>query len=185
MLYRSLVHHTTELRRALKSSRDDINELAKTLYRFVRLFDSILREEYTSDHKELDHILLPDQSRGGQLSLNNSASGRVQLKSSTDEESKPHEHNGSPSCNLACDFCGADIFQSFFECRRCRSSDDDLQLGDGLLICPACYVEGRTCLCEDMQPLQCRPFSVLLDDRNRAVEALREANFSADSSKSR
>lgn len=66
-----------------------------------------------------------------------------------------------------CDFCGADIFQSFFECRKCvRSSEGDkLSIGDGLLICPSCYVTGRTCRCGHMQAAQVRPFEDLFQAR--------------------
>lgn len=99
---------------------------------------------------------------------------------SISRDSMPHV---SPSeiCHtddLHCDFCGADIFQSFFECDSCLPASSSgvsagiLPIGDGLVLCPSCYVEGRTCHCEEMQPVQCRPFSDLLRSRDRAVRAI-------------
>ncbi|TFY83697.1 hypothetical protein EWM64_g319 [Hericium alpestre] len=81
--------------------------------------------------------------------------------------------------NFTCDFCGSDIFASFFECLTCApdsgvrsGSDMSVHVGDGLHICPGCYAEGRTCRCESMQPMQCWPFKILVADYNRAVLAL-------------
>ncbi|KAJ7046936.1 hypothetical protein C8F04DRAFT_214948 [Mycena alexandri] len=69
-----------------------------------------------------------------------------------------------------CDFCGGDIFQSFFECRSCVDPPRPAKHGAGLIICPGCYVEGRTCHCEVMAPVQCRPIDKLFDTRKRAVD---------------
>lgn len=85
----------------------------------------------------------------------------------------PTEKQQTGACNFACDFCGADIFQSFFECRACAGlTGQSTQPGDGTLICPACYVEGRSCECDSMEPVQCRPLDVLIAARNRATEVL-------------
>lgn len=77
-----------------------------------------------------------------------------------------------------CDFCGCDIFQSFFECRNCVSakSDGPVIPGDGLIICPACYVEGRICKCECMVPLQRFKLHDLVSKRNEAAIALLGTN---------
>ena len=76
-----------------------------------------------------------------------------------------------------CDFCGADIFQSFFECRSCvQDLDPPVSLGDGIHVCPGCYAEGRTCRCGSMEPVQCCPFNAIVDDRNRAVKALAQVH---------
>ncbi|KAI0273333.1 hypothetical protein BC834DRAFT_816741 [Gloeopeniophorella convolvens] len=74
-----------------------------------------------------------------------------------------------------CDFCGSDIFVSFYCCTECPlSMDNMLGVQDGLHICPGCYAEGRTCRCGDpMQPMQCWPFRTLYADYNRAVRALK------------
>ena len=70
----------------------------------------------------------------------------------------------------SCDFCGADIFQSFFACSKCSDGDDASEF----ICCPSCYVEGRSCKCgaESMEPRQSRPFDDLLLELNRAADAL-------------
>ncbi|KAG6918137.1 hypothetical protein DXG01_016326 [Tephrocybe rancida] len=77
--------------------------------------------------------------------------------------------------NLTCDFCGADIFQSFFECLDCVSSEEACSSkpkhGDGFVICAGCYIEGRSCSCGAMDPIQCQPFQNLIKLRD-AVEKL-------------
>lgn len=63
----------------------------------------------------------------------------------------------------ACDFCAADIFQSFFECPFCANNDGAYQL------CACCYAEGRSCICKGLQPRQRFPFTTLMEDRNKAA----------------
>ena len=69
-----------------------------------------------------------------------------------------------------CDFCGADIFQSFFACAECSTGDD----GTEFICCPTCYIEGRSCSCGagSMDPHQSWPFDNLLLSLNSAVNAL-------------
>lgn len=72
-----------------------------------------------------------------------------------------------------CNFCGADIFQSFLECQQCiepseDATEEDLAVG-AYQICATCYVEGRSCKCVIMQPMQRWPFLDLLTVRNRAA----------------
>lgn len=105
-------------------------------------------------------------------------------EASISRDSMPHisQSGVSHTDNLHCDFCGADIFQSFFECDSCLPvssssvSGGVLPVGDGLILCPSCYVEGRTCQCGNMQPVQCRPFGYLLGIRDRAVKAIQCVN---------
>lgn len=73
--------------------------------------------------------------------------------------------------HCTCDFCGADIFQSFFECPGC-SGEANFATPGSILICAACYSEGRTCLCGHMEPVEMRPFTLLLSDRNRVAKIL-------------
>ncbi|KAF8637328.1 hypothetical protein AX17_002829 [Amanita inopinata Kibby_2008] len=78
---------------------------------------------------------------------------------------------------ITCDFCGADVFQSFFECRSCVASySETVGIGYGCVICPACYVDGRCCQCRSMCPIQCRSMSSLLAVREEAVRALCKLN---------
>ncbi|KAJ3503771.1 hypothetical protein NLJ89_g8285 [Agrocybe chaxingu] len=70
---------------------------------------------------------------------------------------------------IVCDFCGCDVFQSFFECHRCVRSDSS---EESYIICAGCYSEGRSCRCKIMKPMQCRDFKLLLADRDRVVKIL-------------
>lgn len=69
----------------------------------------------------------------------------------------------SSSLRAECDSCG-------------QEPHDNHQVGDGLLICPPCYVEGRSCKCQSMQPAQHKDFGVLLQDRNRAANILLQSD---------
>lgn len=68
---------------------------------------------------------------------------------------------------IVCDFCECDIFQSFFECRRCAGGSFR-----SLIVCPGCYSEGRSCRCETMEPMQRRNFLTLMDTRKEAADVL-------------
>jgi hypothetical protein len=48
-----------------------------------------------------------------------------------------------------------------------------MKIGDGIVVCPLCYVEGRGCNCGTMNPTQCRPFGDLLRTRDEALHAIR------------
>ena len=76
---------------------------------------------------------------------------------------------GEPEEYQYCDFCGADIFQSCFACPKC--ANDELE---EFTCCPACYVEGRSCVCgpEYMEPYQTWPFEYLIHQRNSAANVL-------------
>lgn len=77
-----------------------------------------------------------------------------------------------------CDFCGSDIFISFFCCKTCSLSvEESSEVGDGLHICPGCYVEGRSCRCGLMDPMQYWPLQILHADYNRAVRALKSVGM--------
>ena len=147
-----------------------VGELAETLKRLVKIFDTILWEEFVPEHQSLPCITGPSPRRGPSVDVTR----RQRTAASSQQNSDPRA-----SCNLACDFCGADIFQSFFECTLCKEPaavEPRSSLGDGLLVCSGCYIEGRTCMCGDMVPAQCRPLEVLVDDRNLAAKALSEAH---------
>jgi hypothetical protein len=79
----------------------------------------------------------------------------------------PGDHDGH-----ACDFCGADIFLSSFQCDSCSPGGDS---GDPICLCPACVVEGRMCKCRSMEPVQSGSFRDLLRSRNNAMYKLRDA----------
>ncbi|KAH0581098.1 hypothetical protein H2248_012228 [Termitomyces sp. 'cryptogamus'] len=126
-------------------------KLISTTEQLLKLFGSVLLEESPPPERHLQ--CLQSNTPG---SLNTSSAVTVQL---------------------TCDFCGADIFQSFFECLKCvlrRETSQSLAVkhGDGLVICPGCYIEGRSCKCGDMYPVQCRPFQELLTVRNQVADLL-------------
>lgn len=149
------------------SSRADIVEKEKDLRRLIELFDDVLAEEYHKAHKQMPHLITSSTPSNG-------ASASSSTLSPTREESS----------RITCDFCGTDVFQSFFECRKCVDpSPDAMDTGvtpetasdASLVICSSCYVEGRSCRCEVMEPMQYRPFSELLDDRNMAMKVLQHS----------
>lgn len=77
----------------------------------------------------------------------------------------------------ACGFCGADIFLSFFQCDSCSPRDGS---GGPVCLCPTCVVEGRTCKCKSMEPVQSGSFRDLLGNRNHAMvklQAVYKAGF--------
>ncbi|KAF9075164.1 hypothetical protein BDP27DRAFT_1212795 [Rhodocollybia butyracea] len=76
--------------------------------------------------------------------------------------------SGQETDALSCDFCGCDIFQSYFECISCTSSVE----GDFCTICPDCYAEGRSCHCRLMQPKQVQPLDDVLQERAGTIEVL-------------
>ena len=92
-----------------------------------------------------------------------------------EEESDTHRDDLSPgeansvAENIVCDVCGADIFQGFFECRICVEADS---AEGGYVVCPGCYVEGRSCTHQVMQPMQRRPFNSLLETRTEAIQVV-------------
>ena len=85
-----------------------------------------------------------------------------------EEESNICSNDSSPD-EATCDICGADIFQGFFECRTCVEVDS---AEGGYIVCPGCYVEGRSCKHQIMQPMQRRPIKLLLDTRKEAIEVV-------------
>lgn len=74
----------------------------------------------------------------------------------------------------ACHFCGSCLFLSCFRCiGGCSNSErDSLPGNSSICVCPACYVEGRTCGCGNMDPERLSGLSHMLQDRNHAADAL-------------
>ncbi|PWN50626.1 hypothetical protein IE53DRAFT_86176 [Violaceomyces palustris] len=74
-----------------------------------------------------------------------------------------HRIIGSSDNYVECDFCGADVFQSFFECPK----------GDTL--CAMCYCQGRSCDCTsslELEPCQLVPFIDRMEIRHKAANVL-------------
>jgi len=68
---------------------------------------------------------------------------------------------------IFCDFCGGDIFTSYFDCNICS-----YDFRDPFIICPNCYAEGRSCRCTIMNAKQYRDFEQLLHIRGNAIEVM-------------
>jgi len=80
---------------------------------------------------------------------------------------------------ILCDFCAADIYNGFFECKRqCRSEPIELHptTDNKFVVCPGCYCEGRTCACQCMKAIQCRSFKQLQVPLAAARETLERAS---------
>jgi hypothetical protein len=114
----------------------------------LKLFREIILDEYCPDAEILNHI-------------------------TRDFNHNVYETEGYPT--FTCDFCGSDIFVSFFCCKDCSpTAENSSSVSDGLHICPGCYAEGRSCGCGKlMEPVQCWPLQILYADHNWAVRALK------------
>lgn len=87
------------------------------------------------------------------------------------------------SGHFRCDFCGADIFSRCFECRICvdvELSPASVHRGDGFILCNGCYIDGRTCKCGSMDPLERLPMNNLLRDRDTASMLLAQSGTSLE-----
>jgi hypothetical protein len=137
---------TAEVQAVIESSDIAPLNFMEDLNILIRLFDEVLAEEYTSEHLQLPYAC-----------------------------SSPPGPDSDYAFDLHCDFCGADIFQSFFQCSRCmpRQGKHEQNQLDELVLCVGCYAEGRTCKCGSMMPYQCRRFDNLVADRNNAVKVLK------------
>ncbi|KAJ7824687.1 hypothetical protein B0H13DRAFT_2443554, partial [Mycena leptocephala] len=138
-LLSSQPEQSTGSRNAVASTQKDMPTNLDTLLRVLLLFDSILIEEYSPEANKMQHLGWAKDGKEVEVD------------------------------QLTCDFCGGDIFLSFFECRACVDGRKPAAPGAGFVICPGCYVEGRTCECEVMVPMQCRFIKNLFEARARAV----------------
>ncbi|TFY64870.1 hypothetical protein EVJ58_g2337 [Rhodofomes roseus] len=178
VLHHSLRHYTEELAGYSRLEARRMTKEATILDSLVSLFDGVVREEYgePTDDKSDDHEATTRDISGrnakSQRRLSSSSSLRARGKDDKDE-----------SCTFACDFCGADIFQSYFKCDQCcmPPAAGMQHEGDSLVICPSCYVEGRSCRCTNMTPTQRCKTQSLLDDRNKAVHVLQQLGLGEDS----
>ena len=183
IIYRSLLHFMSEVERTRQPPPDIDQSPSRgpnaNLYALLELFDFVLQQEFTKDYAFLPHVTSGIESdpnpkrppvfrvRPTPSFLRDPRRQATIAQDDTDDE---------PGYNLTCDFCGSDIFQSFFECHQCSpfGSASGQSVGDGLIICPACYVEGRTCRWGIMEACQLRPFDELLRARERAFDILLE-----------
>ncbi|KLO11872.1 hypothetical protein SCHPADRAFT_830444 [Schizopora paradoxa] len=117
-----------------------VEKLVKEMIQILDIFDKISKEEFVEAKETDDPEILED--------------GRKQVE-------------GSESfTSMTCDYCGADIFQSFFECSSCGDPDF-------VQICVGCSAEGRSCRCGKAKPRQRCGSDLLFKIQNEAVEAVR------------
>lgn len=76
----------------------------------------------------------------------------------------------------ACDSCGGEIFQASFICSgTCLRGGKTQAPGENaMIICPSCFVEGRTCGCGTMEPLYVREIGPFVEARDKADNFVRE-----------
>ena len=157
ILYHSLRYYSNELEEALHNpmevGKKKVKEIA-VLEMLVPLFEHVLREEFgESEHVEFD-----------------ADCGRHSSVNRSDAPSPIPSGSASSRDQYTCDYCGADIFQSYFRCETCCTMPAiDGRIDDALVICAACYVEGRSCKCGNMTPTQRHRTEALLEDRNKAA----------------
>jgi len=110
-----------------------------------------------------DHILMEEYSCEGTIRSDNK--GQSESPASLQLADEIH----------TCDFCGADIFQNYFKCLGQKQGEEDF------IVCPGCYVEGRTCACQKMEGRERQSFDVLLNARWDAIQALTGVGYSLKS----
>lgn len=90
----------------------------------------------------------------------------------TNDEEIPNLSD-SPT-TISCAFCGGEVFQKVFRCRnKCPKEGTDPTLTGTIVICPSCYIDGRTCLCGKMAPFRLRPIAQMVAFRNEVAAWLR------------
>jgi len=136
---RTLLQHTNAPSSCDNDEGKQQESLASNIKKLLVVYDLILAEEFETHRDEMTR------------------------------SSAANEANSIDDEHILCDFCGCDIFQSFFECRTCAEVDS---AEGGYVVCPGCYAEGRSCKCHIMQRMQRRQFGVLLDTRKEAVQVV-------------
>lgn len=76
---------------------------------------------------------------------------------------------------LTCSFCGSCLFLSSFLCSGCSQ-----ETPRPVLVCVGCYVEGRSCRCDALNPIRLGDFKGVLQDRNNAVGSLLKSSHLHD-----
>ena len=80
-----------------------------------------------------------------------------------------------PPVDLACASCGGEIFRMAFDCKSTclRDGRTGTSNGNKVIICPLCFVDGRTCSCGEMQPLRVREIGPLIETRDMVHDFIR------------
>ena len=76
----------------------------------------------------------------------------------------------NPPTNFSCAFCRGEVFQKVFCCKNeCLTGETVGPTPTNVSICPACYVDGRTCFCGKMVPFRLRSIEPMVASRNRVA----------------
>ncbi|KAF4603831.1 hypothetical protein EYR40_001003 [Pleurotus pulmonarius] len=155
IVFYTLLRRASQLRVFCEGTQGNGAAIAADLARVVGLFASILVEEYSGPAAQFDPM--------------------TPLAESSELSSfDPQRYEPKDGC-LVCDFCGADIFQTYFESEICcADSPDTSQTSkpDPFVLCSGCYAEGRSCQCQRMTLLQCYSFNDLCKELQDAIIVL-------------
>lgn len=91
-----------------------------------------------------------------------------------DNQLPPFERD--PPTDLACASCGGEIFRAAFCCVGTCLWDGETEVSDGsrISICPLCFVDGRTCSCQDMRPIRVREIGPLIETKNTVQDFIHD-----------
>lgn len=80
--------------------------------------------------------------------------------------------NVESSDDLICASCGGEIFLTVFRCESSclRDGETEFSAKSQVIICPLCFVDGRTCSCQDMRPARFREIGPFTEVRNTVHE---------------
>jgi len=80
--------------------------------------------------------------------------------------------DAEPSAAIACASCGGEIFLTVFRCEGgcLRDGETEFSAQNRLIVCPLCFVDGRTCSCRNMRPARVREFGPLIKTRDMVHE---------------
>jgi len=172
-VYHTLLRYTNELEISYTSQKthsSPLPNLVMDIKALLGLFEDILVEEYSPDCSTI-----PCQSSPRPHTASPSPSNASSVTLTHDD--KDCDVPQDPDGRITCDFCGGDVFQSFFECRCCVEQNmlDDREMdeqSESYVVCAGCYVEGRSCSCGKMIAMQRQPFDNLLQLRHKTIKAL-------------
>ncbi|KAG9226124.1 hypothetical protein CCMSSC00406_0005035 [Pleurotus cornucopiae] len=154
IIFYTLLQKASQLR-ALTEGQEHGAAIAADLASVVDLFASILVEEYSGPTPQFDPL--------------------TPVTASSEPSSfDPRCYEPKDGC-LVCDFCGADIFQTYFESENCCADSPDTaqaSKSDPFVLCSGCYAEGRLCKCQRMTLLQCYSFDDLHKELQDAIIVL-------------
>ncbi len=155
IIFHTLLRRASQLRVFCEGAQGNGAAIAADLARVVGLFASILVEEYSGPAAQFDPM--------------------TPLAESSELSSfDPQRYEPKDGC-LVCDFCGADIFQTYFESEICCADSPDISQAskpDPFVLCSGCYAEGRSCQCQRMTLLQCYSFNDLCKELQDAIIVL-------------